>query len=177
MKRNYLYLIAGIIIGVVACIGVPLLILASGTINFGADQKPGTIERTLAPWAVDQSRERRAPHQVNTFTNAADVATGMDHYRENCVGCHGAPNVNSGEAAMGLNPSAPELQSPGTQSMSDGELFWTIKHGVRMTGMPAFAMTHSDEQIWKIVAFVRHLPNLTTNEEAALRSKHSDGKD
>jgi mono/diheme cytochrome c family protein len=70
--------------------------------------------------------------------------------------------------AKGLNPSAPELQSSDTQAMSDGELFWTVKHGIRMTGMPAFAPTHTDAQIWKIVAFVRHLPNLTPEETAEL---------
>lgn len=168
-NRGILYFIAGIIIGIVVCIGIPMLVLESGTINMGATSKPGKIERALAPWAVDKSRERRAPHQSDPYTNAAAIATGLDHYRENCVMCHGAPDVNPGEAAMGLNPSAPELQSPDTQAMSDGELFWTIKHGVRMTGMPAFAPTHSDKQIWKIVAFVRHLPDLTTNEKAMLR--------
>jgi mono/diheme cytochrome c family protein len=54
--------------------------------------------------------------------------------------------------------------------MGDGELFWTIRQGVRMTGMPAFAPTHSDEEIWKIVTFIRHLPHLTPEEKEKLRS-------
>ena len=162
---------AGALAGIALCIGIPLLILALGIVNMGATARPGTIERTLAPWAVDQSRERRAPHETDSYTNATDVATGLDHYRENCVMCHGAPDVDPGELAPGLNPPAPRLQSRGTQSMTDGELFWTIKYGVRMTGMPAFEPTHTDEQLWKIVAFVRHLPDLTPAEKDALRGK------
>ena len=177
MKKSIPFLIAGIIIGIVLCIGIPLLVLDAGAVNMAASTKPGSIERTLAPWAVDKSRARRAPHKTDPYTNSAAIATGLNHYRENCVMCHGAPNVQPGEAAMGLNPPAPELQSKGTQSMSDGELFWTIKHGVRMTGMPAFAMTHTDEQIWKIVAFVRHLPDLTTNEKTMLRSNGGKAKE
>ena len=176
MKNKGLYVIVGIIIGIVLCIGIPLLMLDAGAINMGATTKPGVIERNLAPWAVDHSRESRAPHETNSYTNADDVATGLDHYRENCVMCHGAPDVAAGELAKGLNPGVPDLQSQGTQSMSDGELFWTIKHGIRMTAMPAFAPTHTDSQIWKIVAFVRHLPNLTDQEKAELRSDKKQSK-
>lgn len=167
--KQALWFIGGIALGIAICIAVPLVVAALGVVNMGATTKPGSLERALAPWAVDQSRERRAPHETDPYTNAVAVATGLDHYRENCVMCHGAPNVAPGELAKGLNPPAPKLQSHGTQSMSDGELFWTTKYGVRMTGMPAFAPTHTDEQIWKIVAFVRHLPNLTPEETAELR--------
>ncbi len=167
--KNWVWFMVGIVVGIAICIGVPLLIAAFGIVNMGATTKPGSVERALAPWAVDMSRERRAPREPDPYTNAVAVATGLDRYRENCLVCHGAPNVEAGELAKGLNPPAPKLQSHGTQSMSDGELFWTIKHGVRMTGMPAFEPTHTDEQIWKIVAFLRQLPHLTPEETAELR--------
>ena len=54
------------------------------------------------------------------------------------------------------------------QKRTDGELFWIVQNGIRMTGMPAFGPTHKDEEIWKIVAFLRHLPALTPEEEKAL---------
>jgi mono/diheme cytochrome c family protein len=54
------------------------------------------------------------------------------------------------------------------QKRTDGELFWVVQNGIRMTGMPAFGPTHKDEEIWKIVAFLRHLPALTPEEEKAL---------
>jgi mono/diheme cytochrome c family protein len=160
---------AGMVAGLVLWVAAFLVVGALGAVNLGATTKPGVLERTFAPWVVDNSRERRAPTGTDSYTNEAAVATGLDHYRENCLICHGAPNVQPNALAKGLNPSAPELQSSDTQAMSDGDLFWTIKHGIRMTGMPAFEPTHTDEQIWKIVSFVRHMPNLTTEETAELR--------
>jgi mono/diheme cytochrome c family protein len=54
------------------------------------------------------------------------------------------------------------------QHRSDGELFWIVQNGIRMSGMPAFGATHKERQIWEIVAFLRHLPSLTPEEEKAL---------
>ena len=76
-----------------------------------------------------------------------------------CVSCHGAPGVDASEAGDGLNPPAPDLTLPRVQKRTDGELFWLVQNGIRMTGMPAFGTTHKDEEIWKIVAFVRRLPS------------------
>jgi len=70
-----------------------------------------------------------------------------------------------------MNPAPPDLSLPRTQKRSDGNLFWIIGQGIRMTGMPAFAPTHTEDEIWKMVAFVRHLPNLTQEERSRLTVK------
>jgi mono/diheme cytochrome c family protein len=88
-----------------------------------------------------------------------------------CVSCHGAPGVDASPVGEGLNPPAPDLTLARIQERSDGELFWLVQNGIRMTGMPAFGPTHRDEEIWEIVAFLRHLPELTPEEEKALASK------
>jgi len=153
---------------IVVVLLVPLLILATGVINMGADQAPGLVERTLAPWAVDRSIAFRVSEQKNPYTDDAKaIAEGLDHYHVNCVMCHGAPGVDPFDLAKGLNPSAPSLNDT---DLSDGELFWVIKHGIRMTPMPAFGPTHSDDDIWKIAAFIRHLPHLTDKERDTLRA-------
>jgi len=163
MKRY----LSGLVTGVVLCVVVPLFVLAMGWFNVAARAKPGLIERSLAPWAVDRSMSRRAPKTANPVAGAADaLSTGLDHYHENCVMCHGAPGIEGSEVSKGLNPKAPHLDDT---DLSDGELFWTIKNGVRMTGMPAFGPTHTDDEIWKIVAFVRHLSKLTPSERQALQ--------
>jgi mono/diheme cytochrome c family protein len=155
--------------GILLTILVPIFVMATGAINVGADVKPGLVERTLAPWARDCSIERRAPTQKNPYVNdPAAIAAGLDHYHVNCVMCHGAPGVDGSELSKGLNPRAPSLAKE--DDTSDGELFWIIKHGIRMTPMPAFGPTHTDEEIWKIVAFIRHLPNLTPQERDTLRA-------
>ena len=159
-----------VVAGILVALLVPILVLATGAINVGADVKPGLVERTLAPWARDRSIEERASQEKNPYAgDPAAIAAGLDHYHVNCVMCHGAPGVEAYELSKGLNPPAPSL-GKGAKDMSDGELFWIIKHGVRMTPMPAFGPTQTDEEIWKIVAFIRHLPNLTAQERDSLRA-------
>jgi mono/diheme cytochrome c family protein len=154
---------------IVAVLLVAIVVMATGAITVGADVKPGPIVRALAPWARDRSVERHAPRAQNPFAgDAAAIAAGMDHYRENCLVCHGAPGVAATEVAKGLNPPAPSLGSE-EDDTPDGELFWVTKHGIRLTAMPAFGSTHTDEEIWKIVAFMRHLPELTAEEKDSLR--------
>ena len=93
-------------LSVMACILVlllvPILVLATGAINVGADVKPGLVERTVAPWARDRSVEKRAPKEKNPYAgDPAAIATGFDHYRENCVMCHGAPDVKGASYPRG----------------------------------------------------------------------------
>jgi mono/diheme cytochrome c family protein len=76
---------------------------------------------------------------------------------------------------MGLNPSAPSLDEPDIQQLSDGQMFWIIQNGVRWSGMPAFGMTCKDDEIWKIVSFVRHLPQLTPEEKGKLTPETEQG--
>jgi mono/diheme cytochrome c family protein len=156
--------------GILVTVLVPILVLAAGVVNMGADVNPGLLERTLAPWARDRSVEKRAPTEKDPDAgNPAAIGVGFDHYRENCVMCHGAPGVAGAELSKGINPPAPSLGN-GENGTPDGELFWVIKHGIRMTAMPAFGPTHTDEEIWKIVAFIRHLPDLTKAERDSLQA-------
>ena len=169
MKNKWMLLLA-FVAGILVTLLVPLLVLATGAINVGADVKPGLVEQTLAPWAQDRSVEARAAKEKNPYVgDAAAIAAGLDHYHVNCVMCHGAPGVEAGDLAKGLNPHAPSLDKD-VSDLSDGQLFWIVKHGIRMTPMPAFGPTQSDEEIWKIVAFIRHLPDLTPKERDSLRA-------
>ena len=173
--RNGLIFGAGFFTCVLLTLIVPLLAMAMGMMDMSASAKPGLLEKIFAPWAFTNSMEKRAPDTTNPFANDSSAqASGMDHYRENCVMCHGAPNVEPAELAQGLNPPVPKLDTDDAQSLSDGKLFWIIKNGIRMTGMPAFGETHSDAEIWQIVTFVRHLPKLTDAEGKTLQPPGSD---
>ncbi len=93
------------------------------------------------------------------------VKEGMDHFHELCRYCHGAPGFPRSEFAMGLYPSPPSLKSRHLQvELNDAEMFWVVKHGLKMTGMPAFGSTHSDEDLWGIVAVLRKLPKQSPEE-------------
>jgi mono/diheme cytochrome c family protein len=95
------------------------------------------------------------------------VETGLIHFSEMCVTCHGAPGVPRSEIGMGLNPEPPDLQHEGAVQ-SPVRLFWVLKNGIKMTGMPAFGRTHTDEQLWSMVAFLEQLPKLNPEQYAAM---------
>ena len=165
----------GIVGTVLVLILVPLIVLASGAINMGATAGPGALESTFAEFARDRSVDVRAPDRENPYEGDPQaLKTGLEHFAATCVICHGAPGVEPNEFAGGLNPPAPALEKAHAE-FTDGELFWIAKHGIRMTGMPAFGRTHSDEDLWKIAAFVRHLPDLSAEEREQLKTSRAAG--
>lgn len=144
--------------------------LASGAYNVSAVSPPSKMEARLAVFALNRSVAKRAPKDKNPVAAGAETfRSGLAHYRENCVTCHGAPGVDASEIGTGLNPPAPDLTLPRVQARPDGEMFWIVSNGIRTTGMPAFGPTHKPEEIWKIVAFLRHLPELSAAEQKALK--------
>jgi len=111
----------------------------------------------------------------------AKIPMGVEHFAAHCAVCHGAPGVPKGDIAYGLSLPPPDLAVT-AKLYSGGEMFWIIKHGIKMTGMPAWA-DHSDEEIWATVAFLRKLPGMTPEEYARLviqsmqASGHPHGSD
>lgn len=97
------------------------------------------------------------------------VAKGGRHYRESRQTCHAGPGAERGEMARGLRPAPPELAREATH-WSSAELFWIVKHGIKMTGMPAWGESHGDEDLWTIVAFLERLPKLSPKEYHELTS-------
>jgi mono/diheme cytochrome c family protein len=143
--------------------------LALGLFNTSAMVAPGDFEKHVARWVVDRAAARRAPKRSSPFRAEPErLRAGLDRYRSLCVSCHGAPGVDPSPIGDGLNPPPPDLTLTRVQGRSDGELFWLIQNGIRMTGMPAFGPTHREEEIWELVAFLRHLPALSPDEERAL---------
>jgi len=74
-----------------------------------------------------------------------------------CASCHGLDGRTPTEVGQWMYPRAPDVGSPAVQQWSDAELFWIIKHGIRLTGMPGFGHIHSDDQVWHLVRYVRSL--------------------
>ncbi len=147
----------------------------TGVYNVAASSPPGKLETKLATLALNRSVQKRAPVKKNPLSSSPDVLrTGLAHYRENCVVCHGAPGVDASEFGEGLNPPAPDLTLPRVEQRPDGEMYWIVSNGIRMTGMPAFSPTHKEEEIWKILAFVRHLPELTPEEQKELKARTAE---
>ena len=128
-------------------------------IRLDALQEPGHLETVLATgakrlvirWA---SREGIPPAPTNL---QASVEEGDKLYAADCSMCHGADGHTATDAGRWMYPRAADLTSSGVQRYSDRELFWIIKNGIRLSGMPAFGKVESDERIWNLVHFVRTL--------------------
>jgi mono/diheme cytochrome c family protein len=93
-------------------------------------------------------------------------------FKEMCTPCHGAPGKERGVIGKGLQPPAPDL-SGAAQHWKRAELFWVVKNGIKMTGMPAFGPTHSDDEIWLVVAFLQRLPNVNSAEYKQFEERYS----
>ena len=162
------WLLAALVGGaLVAVIGASLFVYA-GVYNVAAD-----IPHTQpAFWLMTTVRERSVAVRAMDIVVPRDlddpkrIAAGAGQYAEMCSGCHLAPGMKRTEISRGLYPRAPELRR-GRHS-TPAEDFWVVKHGVKMTGMPAWGVTHNDEILWDVVAFLRKLPELTPDEYQAL---------
>lgn len=164
--------IAGILFGLFVVALAAGLLVWTGSYDVAASTPPGKLEASLARLALNRSVARRAPAAKNALSASPKILReGLSHFKENCVGCHGTPGVDAAEYGQGLNPPAPDLTLPRVQKRPDGELFWIVSNGIRMTGMPAFSPTHKEKEIWEIVAFLRHLPELSPDEERTLKAK------
>ena len=95
---------------------------------------------------------------------------GINDFNVMCAGCHGAPGRKPEAIGQGLNPAPPDLAESAAR-LSPAELFWVTKHGVRMTGMPAWGTTHGDESLWPVVAFLNELPGLDAAAYAAMLNR------
>lgn len=141
-----------------------------------AREDPGLVR-----WALisvrESSVERRARDvPVPPLEGEVRLERGFRSYREMCVVCHGRPGGERSPLAQGLNPPAPDLSRP-DHDMSPAELFWVMKNGIRMTGMPAWGQTHSDAELWDLVAFVKALPSMSSAQYGALDRRLPPGHD
>jgi mono/diheme cytochrome c family protein len=140
--------------------------------GFSAREKPTLLEaflvRKVRRWAISA----RAKHLKNPMSaNAEMLEHGRNHWADHCATCHA--NNGSGETEIGrnLDPKAPDMRGPETQSLSDGELYYIFRNGVPMTGMPAWGKAEDgyfDHETWILVAFIRHLPQLSAEEGKAM---------
>jgi mono/diheme cytochrome c family protein len=123
-------------------------------------------------WVMETARIRSikahaAGIQVpQNFDAPGNIPMGVEHFAAHCAVCHGAPGVPRGDIAHGLYPPPPDLAKT-VKLYSDGELFWIVKNGIKMTGMPAWS-DHSDAELWATVAFIKKLPDLSEQDYAKL---------
>ncbi len=158
------------------CLGVVVTLGAAGGFlvqrGFSARDEPSAVEafaaRRLRHLSVPRA-ERDARNPVPLTPQGLDRARA--HFADHCALCHG--NDGKGQTTLGRNlyPKAPDMTQPDTQALSDGEIFYLIKNGIRLTGMPAWGKDTAEDnrQTWELVHFIRRLPRLTEEELAEMQ--------
>ena len=124
-------------------------------------------------WFLEKVRVQSiSAHSRTTATlsseNPERINIGFRNYHAMCRICHGAPGYAQSQVAKGLYPKPPEHKSKNVQRWSDAELYWIVENGIKMTGMPAFGPTHSKDEFWGVVTFLRRLPDLDPKEYQAM---------
>ena len=141
-----------------------LVFLGLGLMPVSADAKPGALETWLTDFARDAAIERAAPERENPVAPTAEnLAKAALLYRDNCAGCHGTPDAKENTFAASLYPPAPQFLSATTTehfSGSDGEVFVIVRDGIRLTAMPTFVHMLKEDELWQLVAFLKHLDDL-----------------
>lgn len=152
-----------------------LLVIYTGIFNVATEwEDPAPIRWALVTTRENSIQSRAASIQVPPSKGDKQIDTGFRSYREMCAMCHTPPGSTDSPITKGLNPAPPDL-AKSAEHMSAAELFWAIKNGIRMTGMPAWGVTHKDSEIWDIVAFVKNLPGMSKDEYLMLDSRLEKG--
>ena len=155
--------------------GLGAAALAASAITFYAGwYDTSATDQHLAPtyWLLDTGMKRSVKQRADTIAvppldDPALALRGAAHYKRDCEQCHGGPGVAPQAFALGMTPAPAMLAHTGAH-WQPAELFWAIKEGIKMTGMPAWKYRMVDEDIWAVVAFVQRLPKLSPGEYRAL---------
>ncbi len=157
----------GLLIGLILTIvGAVYVLPMLGVFDITALGKPNILD-WWGDTNLDKTLERRAPK--TKIPQTVNSTEGFQNYKSTCLHCHGAPGAPRESWAKHMMPLPPHLQEEDTQKMPDGQLFYIISNGIRMTGMPAFSPDHSQDEIWSLVAMVRDLTNLSDDRKLQLQ--------
>lgn len=168
--------LAGFIAAFIVSVVVALLTIVSGVYDVAATAPHTALERIILNSAMHYSVRAHAGKELRQSWRDDQIRNGFEDYDDMCVICHGAPGKKRGYIGKGLEPQPPKL-AEAVEKWNSAELFWIIKNGVKMTGMPAFGPTHEDERIWNIVGFVRRLPRMSAQEFEAMERERGKSQE
>jgi mono/diheme cytochrome c family protein len=166
VKLVFAVLALGLVLGV---LGITSLLHH----GFSARDQPTRVEAFVARRLRHLAAPRRARQTENPVPGAPEaLARARAHFADHCASCHGNDGRGRTNLGQSLYPKAPDMTLADTQRLSDGEIFYIIENGVRLTGMPAWgeAGPHDATESWELVHFIRHLPKITAQELAEMES-------
>lgn len=163
--------IAGVVITLLALAAGAYVSVVNGWIPANADGQPSFLEKWAAHSSLRATIKREMPTApVPIPLNNENLIKGVHLYATNCAVCHGASDGTPSNIALGLFQHAPQLARHGVTDDPEGKIYWFVKHGVRLTGMPAFGGALTEEQMWQIVLFLKHMDTLPVPVEKVWRA-------
>ncbi len=157
------YFLAGVLTTLVTLLVGSYAVLQSGRIPANADGTPGRLELWMARTSLHATLRQQAPKGPDPIPlTTANLIAGVRIFGEHCAICHGTSRgtASASPVAKGEYPRPPQLASDGVEDDPPGYSFWKIKHGIRLTGMPSFKSALTDQQIWTVSLFLRHMDSL-----------------
>lgn len=155
MKTILSTLLVGAVVSLIGGLGFAY----SGLYDVGATSPHWPVSNWLMKTTMHASVERRASEIVAPDFSEEMKRAGANDFEAMCVSCHGSPGQKPGAMGRGLNPKAPNL-ALSAKHLTASELYWITKNGIKMTGMPSWSASHTDAELWPVVAFMTELPNL-----------------
>jgi len=162
--------IVGIIIGILLVPAGFYMYVRSGHAPVATSAPPMPFEEFFANTALHATLNREAPKTRTTAATEGELVAGVQVYRRHCGMCHGLPEKPISAVAQGEFPPPPQLFKPDHMVTDDpvGVTYWKVKHGIRLTGMPGFHESLSDEQIWNVSLLLANADKLPANVSQAL---------
>ena len=161
-----LKLIAGLLIVLLAAAG---MFVWSGIFNVSANEKHWDITTRLLETVRERSIHARSGDiEVPPLDGQDMLSRGAKNFSAMCAQCHLAPGMEETELSLGLYPAPPVFYRSEHGIHDPAATFWTIKNGLKLTGMPAWGAFHSDQQIWELVAFLSKLKGMGEDEYSIL---------
>jgi mono/diheme cytochrome c family protein len=167
-KRALSITVASVAVIAVLIVGLCALILWEGS---SARENVPALEANVAQWLLHYTVPasfRAAKNPIDARAGSAEVEAGHAIYTRKCEICHAYDGGGKSEIGSGEYPRPPDLGGATVQSMSDGEIFYHLKNGIRHTGMPAWALP--DRELWQVTAFLRHFPQVAALSPCSLPS-------
>lgn len=168
MRVRLLSVLLTLLAVMVGAVLAGLVVLYAGFYNVAATEQHLRPTYWLLETGLRESVERNARDiVVPKLDDERLVTRGLTLFRTECVQCHGAPGVAPAAFALGLTPLPANLVHAARAS-PPAHLYWVVRYGIKMSGMPAWQFRYPDEDLWAVVAFMQQLPRLSPTEYAAL---------
>jgi mono/diheme cytochrome c family protein len=168
--------VLGVVLGMVLLVLAGYLFVTLGGMPVTTTDAPLPFERSLAQKALKVAMHQESGRRAPIPPDDTNLLAGAKVYRAQCAVCHGLPEQPPGAIAKGMFPPPPALFSPreGVTDNPEGEIYWQVKHGIRLTGMPGFQASLSDTELWQVSLLLLQAQQLSAPVRQALHTPLPD---